>query len=78
MRLKKLERKLKDGCDMSDRKNAITKMLLNVKYPTEDEFNGAVEAFARSNLKIEEIESLARSMSAQPNDIPVRRHAGVL
>lgn len=74
--MKAKERKLKDGCDMSDRKNAITKMLLNVKYPTENEFYGAVDAFARSNLKIEEIESLAKSLTAQPDNIN-RPRAGV-
>lgn len=61
---------------MSDRKNAITKMLLNVKYPSENEFNGAVESFAKSNLKLEEIESLAKSLTAQP-DLTNKPRAGV-
>ncbi len=57
---------------MSDRKNKITRMLLNVRYPTENEFNGAVDAFAKSNLKLEEIESLAKSLEAavQPTQKP--------
>jgi hypothetical protein len=81
--LKAKERKLKDGCnisDLADRKNKITEILIAAKYPSENEFNGSVESFAKSNLKIEEIESLVRSMTAQvqPDNVPVRRHAGVL
>jgi hypothetical protein len=85
--LKKIEResKLKDGCncntpDLVDRKNKITKILVNVKYPTENEFNGAVSAFANSKLKIEEIESLAKSLTvgyANDNDNVNRPRAGV-
>jgi hypothetical protein len=64
LRLKAKERKLKDGCDKSDlvdRKNKITEILIASKYPSANEFNGSVESFAKSNLKIEEIESLVRS-----------------
>lgn len=67
-RLKAKERKLKDGCcdmEMSDRKNKITKILLNAMYPTEDSFNGAVESFSKSNLSLQEIESLAKTMTAE-------------
>ncbi|MGA8844492.1 MAG: hypothetical protein WB511_12980 [Nitrososphaeraceae archaeon] len=53
MRLKRIESKLKDGCNMSDRKNKITDILIAAKYPSVNEFNGSVESFARSNLKIE-------------------------
>lgn len=63
---------------MSDRKNAITKMLLNVKYPTENELKEAVESFSKSNLSLTEIESLARSLTAQPDNINGNRpRAGV-
>lgn len=71
--MKKIERqsKLKDGCcacdtsDMSDRKNKITKILVNAAYPTENEFSGAVDAFAKSKLSITEIESLAKTMTPE-------------
>lgn len=53
---------------MSDRKNKITEILIAAKYPSENEFNGSVESFANSNLKIEEIESLVRSMTVQPDN----------
>lgn len=65
MRLNKLERKLKNGCDMSDRKNKITKILLNAMYPTEESFNGAVESFSKSKLSLQEIESLAKTMTPE-------------
>lgn len=61
---------------MSDRRNAITKMLLNVKYPTENELKEAVESFSKSNLSLTEIESLARSLTAQP-DLTNKPRAGV-
>ena len=50
---------------MSDRKNKITDILIAAKYPSENEFNGSVESFARSNLKIEGIESLVRSITSE-------------
>ena len=64
---------------MSDRKNKITDILIAAKYPSENEFNGFVESFARSNLKIEEIESLAKSLTAavQPDNVTHRPRAGV-
>ena len=73
--LKKIEHKLKDGCDMSDRKNKITEILVAAKYPSANEFYGSVESFARSNLKIEEIESLVRSMI--PENTNVNSNANV-
>lgn len=76
------ESKLKDGCDMSDlvdRKNKITEILIASKYPSANEFNGSVESFAKSNLKIEEIESLVRSMTSEYNNTNsiVNRRTGV-
>ena len=50
---------------MSDRKNKIADILIAAKYPSENEFNGSVESFARSNLKIEGIESLVRSITSE-------------
>jgi hypothetical protein len=47
---------------MSDRKNKITKILVNAAYPTENEFNGAVTAFANSNMSLEQIESIAETL----------------
>jgi hypothetical protein len=78
-----LKNKLKDGCDMSDRKNKITKILLGAMYPTENEFLGAVDAFSKSKLSLTEIESLAKTMTPEYqagkqelNDTQARR-AGV-
>jgi len=63
---------------MVDRKNKITKILVNVKYPSENAFNGAVESFAKSNLKLEEIESLAKSLTVNANvNDRVQAQAGV-
>ena len=50
---------------MSDRKNKITDILIAAKYPSVNEFNGSVESFARSNLKIEGIESLVISITSE-------------
>lgn len=65
--------------EMSDRKNKITKMLLNVKYPTENEFNGAVDAFAKSKLELEEIQRVAETLlaAAQAANRKIRERAGV-
>lgn len=46
---------------MSDRKNKITEILNAEKYPSENNYNGAVESFSNSKLSVEEIESLVRS-----------------
>lgn len=82
MPLKAKERKLKDGCAMSDlvdRKNKITEILIASKYPSANEFNGSVESFAKSNLSVEEIESLIRSMTSEYNNANsiINRRAGV-
>lgn len=80
--MKTKEKRLKDGCDMSDlvdRKNKITEILIGAKYPSANEFNGAVESFSKSNLSVEEIESLVRSMTSEYNNANsiVNRRAGV-
>lgn len=59
--MKTREKRLKDACDESDRKNKITEILIAAKYPSANEFNGAVDSFSKSNLSFEEIESLVRS-----------------
>ncbi|MGC2430010.1 MAG: hypothetical protein WA393_03125 [Nitrososphaeraceae archaeon] len=51
--MKKIDSKLKDGCEMPDRKNKITEILIAAKYPSANEFNGSVESFAKCNLTIE-------------------------
>lgn len=84
MPLKKIESKpnIKDGCcdsEMSDRRNKITEILIASKYPSANEFNGSVDSLARSNLSVEEIESLVRSMTSEYNNANsiVNRRAGV-
>ena len=43
----------------------ITKMLLNVHYPTEETLKEAVETFSKSNLSLTEIESLAKTLTPE-------------
>ena len=48
-----------------------------LKYPSANEFYGSVESFARSNLKIEEIESLVRSMIPENTNVNANANVNV-
>ena len=50
---------------MGDRWNKLTKLLLNATYGYEKKFTSAVEAFSNSDMSIEQIESIAKTLTPE-------------
>jgi uncharacterized protein (DUF1697 family) len=85
--LNKENKVLKQACPDEDENKAILERAsqvaaileaAKVHYPTETEKAEAILSFSRANLSLQEIESLARTMSPQYRIDPINKRTGVM